>query len=63
MAIGCRTRKNRLELQQGKIRLEVRNFLTSRVAKRWNKLPRKVGESPSLDIFKCRLVRYLAGMK
>ena len=33
-----------------------KNFLTERVAKYWNRLPRKVVESPSLEVFKktCR---------
>jgi len=36
-----------------------KNFFTLRVTEYWNRLPREVVESPSLEIFKTRLDKVL----
>ena len=58
-----RTGDNGHKIKHGKFRLNVRkNSFTLRVTEHWNRLPREVVESPSLEIFKTHLDNVLCSL-
>ena len=59
-ALESRTRSNGFKLQERRFHLSSRkHFLMVRAVHRWNKLPWRVVESPSLEDFRRRLDEHL----
>ena len=58
-----RIRSNALKLEHRKFCINMqKNFLMARVTEHWNRLPREVVESPSVEIFKTLLDAYLCDL-
>jgi len=58
-----RTRGNEHKLKQRKLQLNTRNnSFPLRVTEPWNRLPREVVESPSLEILETRLDKVLCSL-
>ncbi|GAB0209215.1 hypothetical protein GRJ2_003387200 [Grus japonensis] len=62
MVPSDRTRSNGHKLEHRKFHLNVRKNFTLRVTKHWNRLPREVVESPSVEIFKTHLDMILCNL-
>ncbi|KFQ87092.1 hypothetical protein N337_08048, partial [Phoenicopterus ruber ruber] len=52
---------NGFKLKEGRFRLDLRK-ITMKVLRHWNRLPREVMASPSLEVFKARLDEALSNL-
>jgi len=58
-----RTRNNGLKLEHRKFHTKIwKDFFMGRVMEHWNRVPRDVVESPSMEIFKTHLSAYLCNL-
>jgi len=58
-----RTEGKGFKIKEGKFRLDIsKKFFIMWVVKHWHRLPRQVGDAPSLETFKVRLDRALSDL-
>ncbi|KFV10552.1 hypothetical protein N339_12341, partial [Pterocles gutturalis] len=51
------------KMKESRFRLDIkRKFLTVRVVRHWNRLPRETVDAPSLEVFKARLDEALSNL-
>ena len=63
MVCSGRRRSNGQQLEHRKFHTDLwKNFFTIKVTKHWHRLPRKVMEFPSMEIFKTHLDTYLCNL-
>ena len=63
VASSNRRRGNRQKREHRKFHINTRkNYFALRVKEHWNRLPRKVVESPSLEIFNTHLDAYMCDL-
>ena len=62
-ACSEKTRGNGFKLEEGRFRLDIRQkFLTMRIVRHWQRLPRGAVDAPSLEVFKARLDGVLSNL-
>ena len=64
LVVHCnRARNNGLKLEHTKLHTNMqKNFFMVRVMEHWNRLPKEIMESPSMQIFKTHLNTYLCDL-